>query len=103
TFYAAIKTYWPAIPEGSLEPAYSGVRPKINGPGEPAADFAIHAQAEPGVPRVAQLFGIESPGLTASLAIGAHVPRLLATRAGSGRRTRAECSAPPSRAACASA
>lgn len=76
-FYAAIKTYWPSIPDGSLEPAYSGVRPKINGPGEPAADFAIHARSAPGAPRVAQLFGIESPGLTASLAIAAHVAALL--------------------------
>lgn len=76
-FYSAIKTYWPAIPDGSLEPAYSGVRPKINGPGEPAADFAIHALAAPGAPPIAQLFGIESPGLTASLAIAAHVAALL--------------------------
>ena len=80
-FYAAIKPYWPAIPNGSLEPAYSGVRPKINGPGEPAADFAIHVATAPGEPSVAQLFGIESPGLTASLAIAAHVAALLATRA----------------------
>jgi L-2-hydroxyglutarate oxidase LhgO len=77
TFYSAIKTYWPAIPAGSLEPAYSGVRPKINGPGEPAADFAIHVQTASGAPRVAQLFGIESPGLTASLAIATHVAALL--------------------------
>jgi L-2-hydroxyglutarate oxidase LhgO len=81
TFYAAIKTYWPAIPDDSLEPAYSGVRPKISGPGEPAADFAIHAQTAPGAPLVAQLFGIESPGLTASLAIATHVAAMLATRA----------------------
>jgi L-2-hydroxyglutarate oxidase LhgO len=77
TFYAAIKTYWPGISDGSLEPAYSGVRPKINGPGEPAADFAIHAQTPPGAPRVVHLLGIESPGLTASLAIAAHVASLL--------------------------
>jgi L-2-hydroxyglutarate oxidase LhgO len=77
TFYAAIKSYWPAIPDGSLEPAYSGVRPKLSGPGEPAADFGIHVQAAPGAPCVAQLFGIESPGLTASLAIAAHVAALL--------------------------
>jgi L-2-hydroxyglutarate oxidase LhgO len=76
-FYAAIRTYWPAIPDGSLEPAYSGVRPKINGPGEPAADFAIHAQTTRGAPRIVQLFGIESPGLTASLAIASHVATLL--------------------------
>ena len=76
-FYAAIKTYWPGIPDGSLEPAYAGVRPKISGPGEPAADFAIRVLAESGPPRVVQLFGIESPGLTASLAIAAHVAGLV--------------------------
>jgi len=76
-FYAAIKTYWPGIPPGSLEPAYSGVRPKINGPGEPAADFAIRALAAPGMPRVVQLFGIESPGLTSSLAIATQVAALV--------------------------
>ena len=77
TFYAAIKTYWPGIPQGSLEPAYAGVRPKVNGPGEPAADFAVNALLAPGMPRVVQLFGIESPGLTASLAIAAHVAALV--------------------------
>jgi L-2-hydroxyglutarate oxidase LhgO len=77
TFYGAIKTYWPGIPDGSLEPAYAGVRPKISGPGEPAADFAIRSLVAPGLPRVVQLFGIESPGLTASLAIAAHVAALV--------------------------
>ena len=81
-FYAAIKTYWPGIPDGSLEPAYAGVRPKINGPGEAAADFAIRSLAAPGPPRVVQLFGIESPGLTASLAIAAHVAALVAGASG---------------------
>jgi L-2-hydroxyglutarate oxidase LhgO len=80
TFYGAIKTYWPGIPDGSLEPAYAGVRPKISGPGEPAADFAIRSLAAPGTPRVVQLFGIESPGLTASLAIAAHVAALVGPR-----------------------
>ncbi|HVS23141.1 MAG TPA: NAD(P)/FAD-dependent oxidoreductase [Gammaproteobacteria bacterium] len=77
TFYAAIKTYWPGIPAGSLEPAYAGIRPKVGGPGEPAADFQIRALATPGSPSVVQLFGIESPGLTASLALAAHVAALL--------------------------
>ena len=77
TFYGAIRTYWPGIPDGSLEPAYAGVRPKISGPGEPAADFAIRSLVAPGLPRVVQLFGIESPGLTASLAIAAHVAALV--------------------------
>jgi len=82
TFYTAIKTYWPGIPNDSLEPAYAGVRPKISGPGEPAADFAIRALAAAGLPRVVQLFGIESPGLTASLAIAAHVAALINGAAG---------------------
>ena len=77
TFYAAIKTYWPGIPAGSLEPAYAGIRPKVGGPGEPAADFQIRALATPGSPSVVQLFGIESPGLTASLALATHVAALL--------------------------
>ena len=77
TFYAAIKTYWPRIRADSLEPAYAGVRPKISGPGEPAADFQIRALATPGSPSVVQLFGIESPGLTASLALAAEVAALL--------------------------
>jgi L-2-hydroxyglutarate oxidase LhgO len=77
TFYAAIRTYWPGLPDGGLEPSYAGVRPKINGPGEPAADFAIQTLAAAGGPQVVNLFGIESPGLTASLALGAHVARLV--------------------------
>jgi L-2-hydroxyglutarate oxidase LhgO len=80
SFYEAIRTYWPALPDGGLEPSYAGMRPKTSGPGEPAADFEIRAFTEPGWPQVVQLFGIESPGLTASLAIAAHVAALLATR-----------------------
>lgn len=76
-FYDAIRTYWPGLPQGTLEPAYAGIRPKINGPGEAPADFAIHTLREPGWPRAVQLFGIESPGLTAALALGAYVARLL--------------------------
>ncbi len=68
-FYAAIRTYWPALPDGALQPGYSGIRPKISAPGAPAADFAIHGPAETGLPGYAALYGIESPGLTASLAI----------------------------------
>jgi L-2-hydroxyglutarate oxidase LhgO len=77
TFYTAIRAYWPELPDGGLEPAYAGVRPKINGPGEPPADFLIDVQTEPGEPEVVHLFGIESPGLTASLAIAVHVASLL--------------------------
>ncbi|MCB4768895.1 NAD(P)/FAD-dependent oxidoreductase [Ancylobacter sp. Lp-2] len=69
-FYGAIRRYWPALPDGALVPAYAGIRPKITPPGAPAADFRIDGPAEHGVPELVNLFGIESPGLTASLAIG---------------------------------
>ncbi|MEN3794244.1 NAD(P)/FAD-dependent oxidoreductase [Fulvimarina sp. MAC3] len=68
-FYASIRRYWPALPDESLVPAYSGIRPKLSGPGEPAADFLIQDEAEHGVPGLINLFGIESPGLTSSLAL----------------------------------
>lgn len=77
-FYPAIRTYWPALPPGSLLPAYVGVRPKIVGPGEPPADFRIDGPAQHGFGGVVNLFGIESPGLTACLAIGEEVARQLA-------------------------
>jgi L-2-hydroxyglutarate oxidase LhgO len=73
SFYAAIRTYWPALPDGTLTPDYAGIRPKLTGPGEPAADFMIDAPAEHGVPRLVHLFGIESPGLTASLSLAEEV------------------------------
>jgi L-2-hydroxyglutarate oxidase LhgO len=72
-FEADIRRYWPGLPEGALQPAYTGVRPKLSGRGEPAADFAIHGPETHGVGGVVQLFGIESPGLTASLAIADEV------------------------------
>lgn len=68
-FYAAIRRYWPGLPDGALVPGYSGIRPKTAGPGEPAADFQIQGPAAHGVPGLVHLFGIESPGLTASLAL----------------------------------
>ena len=68
-FYAAIRAYWPGLRDGSLVPAYSGVRPKLSGPGQPAADFKIAGPADHGARGQINLFGIESPGLTASLAI----------------------------------
>lgn len=74
-FYAAIREYWPGLADGRLEPGYAGIRPKIVGPGEPAADFVIQGPAEHGVPGLVNLFGIESPGLTASLAIAEQVAR----------------------------
>ena len=72
-FYAAIRRYWPALPDGALNPAYAGIRPKIVPAGAPAADFRIDGPAEHGVAGLVQLFGIESPGLTASLAIAQQV------------------------------
>jgi len=69
TFYAAIRRYWPALEDGALEPAYAGMRARIYGPGEAPADFRIDGVAQHGVTGVLNLFGIESPGLTASLAL----------------------------------
>jgi L-2-hydroxyglutarate oxidase LhgO len=72
-FYAAVRQYWPALPDGALQPSYSGVRPKIHGPGMAAPDFRIDGPARHGIPGLVNLFGIESPGLTGSLAIGDYV------------------------------
>ena len=69
-FEAAIRRYYPALPDGALLPIYAGIRPKIAGPGEPAADFVIQGPEVHGVPGLVNLFGIESPGLTSALAIG---------------------------------
>jgi len=77
-FYAEVRRYWPALPDGALQPSYSGVRPKIYGPGEKAPDFRIDGPALHGVRGLVNLFGIESPGLTSALAIGEHVAALLA-------------------------
>tara|TARA_B100000676_G_scaffold309317_1_gene372521 strand:+ start:1030 stop:2127 length:1098 start_codon:yes stop_codon:yes gene_type:complete len=76
-FYAAVRRYYPALRDGSLQPGYSGIRPKIQAPGEPAADFVIDGSDNHGIPGLVNLFGIESPGLTASLAIADHVGKLL--------------------------
>jgi L-2-hydroxyglutarate oxidase LhgO len=67
SFYARIRSYWPGLPAESLVPDYSGIRPKLTGPGEPAADFMIDAPPEHGLRRLVHMFGIESPGLTSSL------------------------------------
>ena len=75
-FYTAIRKWWPALEDGRLDPGYAGVRPKIVGPGEPDADFRFDGPEQHGIPGLIQLFGIESPGLTASMAIGEHVARL---------------------------
>jgi L-2-hydroxyglutarate oxidase LhgO len=68
-FYAAIRRYWPGLPEGALAPGYAGIRPKTAGPDEPAPDFIVQGPPQHGIPGLVQLFGIESPGLTASLAL----------------------------------
>jgi L-2-hydroxyglutarate oxidase LhgO len=72
-FYADVRRYWPALPDGALQPAYSGVRPKIHGPAEPAPDFCIQGPREHGVAGLVNLFGIESPGLTSCLALADEV------------------------------
>ena len=72
-FYAEVRRYWPGLPDGALQPGYAGIRPKISGPKEPAADFMILGPAEHGVPGLVHLLGIESPGLTSSLALADEV------------------------------
>lgn len=76
-FYAAIRRYWPGLPDGALAPGYAGIRPKISGPGDPPADFVVSGPAEHGIGGLVNLFGIESPGLTSALAIGDHVAGLV--------------------------
>ena len=72
-FESAVRRYWPGLPAGALQPAYSGVRPKIHAPGEPAPDFRIDGHARHGLTGLVNLFGIESPGLTSALAIAERV------------------------------
>ena len=77
-FYAAVRKYWPALKDGALQPGYAGIRPKIVPQGAPAQDFVIQGPAEHGVAGLINLFGIESPGLTASLALADAVYKLTA-------------------------
>jgi L-2-hydroxyglutarate oxidase LhgO len=72
-FYDAIRRYWPGLADGALVPDYTGIRPKLHGPGEPQPDFRIESAAEHGIPGLVNLLGIESPGLTSSMAIGDYV------------------------------
>ncbi|NIJ41664.1 L-2-hydroxyglutarate oxidase LhgO [Parvibaculum indicum] len=72
-FYEAIRRYWPALPAGALVPAYAGIRPKLQNPGEPPRDFCISGPDEHGLAGLVNLFGIESPGLTASLSLADYV------------------------------
>jgi L-2-hydroxyglutarate oxidase LhgO len=76
-FYGAIRTYWPGLEDGALQPGYAGIRPKISGPTEPAADFVVQGPDAHGIPGLINLYGIESPGLTSSLALADHVASLL--------------------------
>jgi L-2-hydroxyglutarate oxidase LhgO len=78
SFYAAIRRYWPGLPDGVITPDYSGCRPKLSGPGEPAADFRIDGPELHGIEGLVNLFGIESPGLTSSPAIADEVKRRIA-------------------------
>ena len=73
SFYAAIRRYWPQLKDAALQPGYSGIRPKIVPPGAPAQDFVLQGPATHRIPGLVNLFGIESPGLTSALAIGAEV------------------------------
>ena len=77
SFYDAIRKYWPALPNASLSPGYSGIRPKLNDQGHPASDFVIDGPETHGVEGLVNLFGIESPGITASMAIAGHVLELI--------------------------
>jgi len=72
-FYAEVRRYWPQLPDGALLPAYAGIRPKPHAPGTAACDFLVSGPAEHGVPGLICLYGIESPGLTACLALADHV------------------------------
>ena len=76
-FYAAVRQYWPGLPDGALQAAYAGIRPKISGPADPAADFCVQGPSDHGVAGLVNLFGIESPGLTSALALGDYVAQLL--------------------------
>ena len=81
-FYSEVRRYWPGLPDGALVASYSGVRPKIHAPTEPAPDFRIDGPSHHGVPGLVNLFGIESPGLTSALAIGDYVVSLVGRGAG---------------------
>jgi L-2-hydroxyglutarate oxidase LhgO len=80
-FEASVRAWWPGLGEGRLTPAYAAIRPKLTGPGEPAADFSIDGPAVHGVPGLVNLFGIESPGLTAALALADEVAAIVRAQA----------------------
>ena len=75
--YASVRTYWPDLADGALQPDYAGIRPRVQGPGEAVADFVIQGPDDHGVKGLVNLYGIESPGLTATLAIAGRVVELV--------------------------
>ncbi len=77
-FYAEVRRYWPQLPDGALQPAYAGIRPKPHAPGEAARDFLVSGPADHGVAGLVNLYGIESPGLTSCLALAGHVAGIMA-------------------------
>ena len=77
-FYEEIRRYWPALPDDALSPGYAGIRPKLARPGGSGTDFMIDGPGSHGIAGLVNLFGIESPGLTSSLAIADHVVSLVA-------------------------
>ena len=77
TIYEAARRYWPGLEDGMLQPAYTGIRPRLNGPGESIADWIIHGPDEHGVPGLVNLCGIESPGITSSLPISEMVTAMV--------------------------
>jgi L-2-hydroxyglutarate oxidase LhgO len=77
SFYTAIRSYYPDLADGALEPGYTGIRPKLQAPGGPAEDFVIQVPETHGIRGLVNLFGIESPGLTSSLAIADEVAKRL--------------------------
>ncbi|NWG54261.1 MAG: NAD(P)/FAD-dependent oxidoreductase [Hydrogenophilaceae bacterium] len=80
-FYEFARRFWPGLKDGALSPDYAGIRPKLHGPGEAQGDFIIAGEETHGLRNLVALFGIESPGLTCSLALGDHVAALLEERA----------------------
>ena len=77
SIYAAVRKYWPGLPDNSLQPGYSGIRPKIQAPGEPATDYVIQGPRDHGINGLINLYAIESPGMTSSLAIGDYIVEML--------------------------
>jgi len=77
SFYDAVRRYWPGLRDGALQPGYAGIRPKISGPNEPAADYLVQGPAANNVPGLVNMYGIESPGLTSSLPLADEALRQL--------------------------